>query len=97
MKKYQWTVVVTFLMLAGCLAALEGGALGTAAGIAIGAVCSGLLILALIKLDVFEFPEGSKLERVALRIQNPAVSAPELTEQPLSSAVILDMRPHTAA
>lgn len=97
MKKYQWIVVVTLLALAGCLAALDGGVLGVAVGVAGGMVCFGLLIISFVKLDWFDFPEGSVLEALALHIQKPIMQTPVHLEQPLSSTVRLEMSTHTAA
>ena len=94
MKKYQRMAIIALTALLGCLAALEGGLLGAAAGIVCGSLCLGLLIISLIKLDLFDFPADSVLQDLALRIQQPA---PVQLEQPLPQNRYREISSHTAA
>lgn len=97
MKKYQWTIIIALTAFVGCLAGLEGGLLGAAAGVICGTACLSLLIISLIKLDLFDFPEDSVLEAIALRIQQPACPAPAQLEQTLPQTLYREIGSHTAA
>lgn len=94
MKKYQWTAIIGLMALLGCLAALEGGMLGAAAGVICGLLSVGLLIISLIKLDLFDFPADSALEALALRLRQPA---PVQIEQSLPQARYREVSSRTAA
>lgn len=94
MKKYQWTIIIALLALLGCLAALEGGSLSAAAGVICGFICLSLLVISLIKLDLFDFPEDSVLEAISLRIQQP--TSVQL-EQPLPQSRYGEISSQTAA
>ena len=96
MKKFKWLILVALLAIAMTLAALEGGALGAAAGASLGLAFFGVLIVCLIKLDALEFPEDSALEALAWRLKKPQV--PSVPVEPsLSQGVLLEMRTHTVA
>lgn len=74
MRKYQGMLIAAMIVVLGAAMTVESGALQLSAGTAAVVVGFAGVILALAKLDAFDFLEDSLLAEIGLYIRQGAVS-----------------------
>lgn len=88
MKKYGVIVCLAVCAIMGSIAALENDAIGLVVGI-LGALGGwSALMVALVRLDAFDFPENSRLEAVAQWLQKRNRVIEEPKKQPLLVVIV---------
>ena len=88
MKKYGVIVCLAVCVIMGSIAALENDAIGLVIGI-LGALSGwSALMVALVRLDAFDFPEDSRLEAVAQRLQKRKRLIEVSEKQPLLVVIV---------